>query len=59
VLFGLVLLLEVLIAVSAAVTWMWRRWGKWQTWIVGLPVLAALAIVTSNSLNQWLLPNLL
>ncbi len=58
VLFGLILLLEALIGAAIAVTWMWRRWGRWQTWIVGVPVLGALAVITSNSVTQWLLPNL-
>lgn len=59
VLFGLVLLLELLIAASLAAAWLWRRWGHWQTWIVALPVLAAVAVLTASAVNQWLLPNLL
>lgn len=57
--FGLILLLELLVAVVIAVTWLWRRWNKWQTWIFAAPVLAAVAVITAQSVNQLLLPNLL
>ena len=58
-LFGLVLLLEVVVAAAIGLTYLWRRWGRWQTWIVGVPVMGALGILSANSINQWILPNLL
>ncbi|WP_375385223.1 sortase domain-bontaining protein [uncultured Microbacterium sp.] len=59
VLFGLVLLLELLVAAVIAATYAWRRWNAWQTWVFAVPVLAALAVITANAVNQLLLPNLL
>jgi sortase A len=59
VLFGLILLLELLVAAVIAATLAWRRWNNWQTWVFAVPVLAAFAVLTANAVNQLLLPNLL
>lgn len=59
VLFGLVLLLEVLVAAVVAATYAWRRWNRWQTWVFAVPVLLSIAVLTANTVNQLLLPNLL
>jgi sortase A len=57
-LFGLLLLLEVLVALALAGTWLWRRWGRWQTWIVITPLALAFGLLAATNLN-YLLPNLL
>lgn len=56
--FGLVLLLELLLAAAIGVTWLWKRWGRWQAWIVGVPVIGALGLLTATNVNYFL-PNLL
>jgi LPXTG-site transpeptidase (sortase) family protein len=38
--------------------WLWRSWGRWHAWLVGVPVLVALGVVTSD-LVMNALPNLL
>lgn len=57
--FGLVLLLELLVAAVLGATWLWRRWGRWQTWIVSGPVIGVIALFAATSLTQIVLPNLL
>lgn len=58
-LFGIVLLLEPLIAGGIGAVWTWRRWGRWQTWLVATPVLGTLGLLVATSINEWFLPNLL
>lgn len=57
--------LEVLLAASLALllaacglSWLWVRWGPRQSWVVGVPVLAALAVAVSAE-AVLVLPNLL
>ncbi|MCU1530274.1 MAG: hypothetical protein JWP75_4037 [Frondihabitans sp.] len=57
-LFPLVLLLELLLGVVIAATWLWRRWGRWQTWLVATPILLTFGLFAATDLNL-LLPNLL
>jgi sortase A len=56
--FGLVLLLEALAGAAIGVTWLWKRWGRWEAWIVGIPVIAAIGLLTATNANYFL-PNLL
>lgn len=58
-LFGIVLLLEPVIAAGIGAVWAWRRWGRWQTWLVAAPVIGTLGLLIATSVNQWFLPNLL
>jgi sortase A len=51
-----VLWLAGLAAASAAVWWLWSRWGLLRTWLVGAPVLLALLWALSNEAMR-LLPN--
>jgi len=51
-----VLWLAGLAAASAAVWWLWARWGLLRTWIVGAPILLALLWAMSNEAMR-LLPN--
>lgn len=38
--------------------WLWRSWGRWHAWLIGVPVLVALGVVTSDIVMNAL-PNLL
>jgi len=58
-LFALVLLLELLVGVAIATTWLWKRWGRWQAWIVAAPPLLAISLLCATAVTQWLLPNLI
>jgi sortase A len=54
----LVLWLQLLVVVAAAVVWARSRWGQWQSWLVGIPaVIAVLWGATGNIL--MMLPNLI
>jgi sortase A len=54
---ALVLWLQALLVVAAAVVWARIRWGRWQTWAAGAPaVLAVVWVASSEALR--LLPNL-
>jgi sortase A len=53
----LVLWLQALVVVGAAVVWARTRWGGWQVWLAGTPVvLAVIWAISSETLR--LLPNL-
>lgn len=54
----MVLWLQVLVLVSAAITWARRRWGRWQTWVVAVPTVL-LATWQLYDAAARLLPNLL
>ncbi|MFL2000020.1 sortase [Microbacterium sp. A1-JK] len=45
-------------AAAIGVWWLWRSWGRWHAWVVGVPVLVALGVITSD-LVMTALPNLL
>jgi LPXTG-site transpeptidase (sortase) family protein len=53
----LVLWLQVMIAIVAAATWSWYRWGRFQTWIVFVPLVLFAGIETAGQFLR-LLPNL-
>jgi sortase A len=53
----LVLLLQLLIVISAAVVFSWRQWGPAQTWIVFLPIVMLIAYYATAQITR-LLPNL-
>lgn len=53
----LFLLLEVAVAVGAALVWCLRRWGRWHTWIVAVPVVLALGSAIAKQ-AVVVLPNL-
>ncbi len=57
-LFPLTMLLEALVALAAAATWLWRRWNRAKTYIVVTPLALALVFLTAQNVNL-LLPNLL
>lgn len=57
-LWGLVLWLEVLLAVAVGAVWAWHRWGRAQAWVVFLPLLTLVSSYASGHAAQ-LLPNLL
>jgi sortase A len=48
--------LQGLVAASAAVVWLWSRWGHRQTWLVGAPVLLGILWGLSTEAMR-LLPN--
>jgi hypothetical protein len=54
-----VLFLQVLVAVCAALTWSRWRWGRRETLIVGVPMVLAAAFLVARSVATALLPNLL
>jgi LPXTG-site transpeptidase (sortase) family protein len=54
---SLVLWLQVMIAIAAAATWSWYRWGRFQTWIVFVPLILFASIETAGQFLR-LLPNL-
>jgi LPXTG-site transpeptidase (sortase) family protein len=54
---SLVLWLQVMIAIAAAATWSWYRWGRFQTWIVFVPVTLFVGIETAGQFLR-LLPNI-
>ncbi|SDZ45196.1 sortase family protein [Herbiconiux ginsengi] len=56
--FGLLLLLEVLVAAALGATWLWKRWGRWESWIVAVPVIATIGLLAATNVNSFL-PNLL
>ncbi len=43
---------------AAAMRWLWTTWGRWHAWLIGLPVLVALGVATSDAI-MTALPNLL
>jgi LPXTG-site transpeptidase (sortase) family protein len=45
-------------AAAIGMWWLWRSWGRWHAWLVGVPVLVALGVTTSD-LVMNALPNLL
>lgn len=47
-----------LVAAALGVVWLRYRAGPWQAWVIGLPVLIALGLLTSDQLAA-LLPNLI
>jgi sortase A len=47
-----------LVAASVATVWVRFRTGLWQAWVIGVPVLIALGVTTSDEIAA-LLPNLL
>jgi LPXTG-site transpeptidase (sortase) family protein len=53
----LVLWLELMIAITAAATWSWYRWGRLQTWIVFVPLTLFAGIAAAGQFIR-LLPNL-
>jgi sortase A len=54
---ALVLWLQALLLVAAAICWARIRWGRWQTWVAGGPALLAVVwLISSEALR--LLPNL-
>ncbi|MFC9330428.1 sortase [Kitasatospora sp. NPDC057015] len=53
----LVLWGEGLLLAAVALAMAWTRWGRRQAWIVGVPVLAALALAVADQVAR-LLPNL-
>lgn len=57
-LFQLILLLEVVLIITAAAIWAWRKWGRIETWVVAVPALAAFALLSATNID-YLLPNLL
>ncbi|WP_445996524.1 sortase [Okibacterium fritillariae] len=58
-LFGLVLLVQLLVALGFALAWLWRRWGRGRTWLVGFPPVLAVGLLAASAITQWLIPNLL
>jgi sortase A len=54
---SLVLWLEVMIAIAAAATWSWYRWGRLQTWIVFVPLILLTGVAAAGQFLR-LLPNL-
>lgn len=56
---GVVLWLQALVVVAAAVTWSWLRWGRRETLIVGTPVLLVAGFQLCWSTAIALLPNLM
>ncbi|HEY0246801.1 MAG TPA: sortase [Gryllotalpicola sp.] len=57
--FGMILLLEVLVAAGIATAWLWKRWGRWETWIVSAPVLLTVGLLIAGQAGLWFLPNLI
>lgn len=49
---------QALLIAAGLLTWARVRWGRWQTWVVGVPVLAAIALSLSDQVAR-LLPNVL
>lgn len=47
-----------LLLAACGLSWLWARWGPRQAWVVGVPVLAALAVAVSAE-AVLVLPNLL
>lgn len=58
VLLPLVLWLQALVLVSAAIVWAWLRWGAWQTWLLGVPLVVAV-LWGAGSAALMLMPNLI
>lgn len=56
--FSLSWLAELLLAMSLAAVWAWKRWSRPATWIVFVPVLAMIALACADRFDD-LLPNLL
>lgn len=56
--FGMILLLEVLVAAGIGAAWAWKRWGRWDTWIVATPVIFTVGLLIARSATIWFLPNL-
>jgi sortase A len=54
---ALVLWLQALLLVAAALVWARIRWGRWQTWAAGAPALLAVVWAASSEALR-LLPNL-
>jgi sortase A len=54
---ALVLWLQALAVVSAAITWARVRWGRWETWVVATPVVVAV-VWNLYEAGVRLLPNL-
>jgi sortase A len=57
--FGMILLLEVLVACGIAAAWLWKRWGRWETWIVATPVIGTISLLIASADTTWFLPNLI
>ncbi len=57
-LFPLTMLIEALVALAIAATWLWRKWGRGKTWIVITPLALAVGFLAANNFDL-LLPNLL
>jgi sortase A len=57
VLFSLSWWLELLVLLSLAAVWAWKRWGHRGTWIAFTPLLAAVALANADRIS-CLLPNL-
>lgn len=57
-LFPLTMLLEALVALAFAATWLWRRWSPVKTFIIATPIALALVLLTAQNLDL-LLPNLI
>jgi sortase A len=54
---ALVLWLQALLLVAAAIVWARIRWGRWQTWVAGAPAMLAVVWLISGEALR-LLPNL-
>ncbi|HSY14354.1 MAG TPA: sortase [Jatrophihabitantaceae bacterium] len=54
----IVLQLELLVASSVAVAWLWVRWSRWQLWLAATPLLLAVLWGLTTTATR-LLPNLL
>lgn len=57
-LFSLSWLLELLVLMTAAAVWAWKRWSHPATWVVFVPILAATGLLCADRICD-LLPNLL